>query len=144
MTESITQPLPSNLLIKDFKREAKKLHKQAVSDNKLTSLPILRRLIKQNVYYDVNVMELLKKRAEIQLKHTYQLLAKEVGYNTWADLKLQLNGMSDDEKLHYSMKLKGVGYPNLWFSNVNEAADYAQLNGGEVISVGDQAVVVPD
>ena len=143
MTESINQPSPSTLLLQDFKREAKKLHKQATSSNKLESLPILRRLIKQNVFYDVKVMELLEKRAEIQLKYIYQLLAKEVGYKTWAELKQQLEEMSDEQKRHYSMKLKGAGYPNLWFSSAKEAESYVQINGGEVIAVGEQAVVVP-
>ena len=143
MTDQKTQPLSTTSLLQDFKREAKKLHKQATSSNKLTSLPILRRLIKQNVFFDVKIMALLKNRAEVQLKHTYQLLAKEVGYKTWTELKQQLEGMSDDQKRHYSMKLKGAGYPNLWFSNTKEAESYVQLNGGEVINVGEQAVVVP-
>lgn len=143
MTESISQPLSTDSIFQSFKREAKKLHKQTSSANKLEALPVIRRLIKHNVFLRISIMELLKQRAEIKLKHIYHLLAKEVGYQTWAELKQQLSSLSDDQKLHYSLKLKGAGYPNLWFSNLAQAESYVQLNGGEAISVGEQAVVLP-
>lgn len=144
MTGSNSKPSSTNSLIQDFKREAKKLHKQTNTTNKLRALPVIRRLINHNVFMDISVMELLNLRAEIKLKHIYHLLAREVGYQTWGELKQQMSVGFDEKKQHYSLKLKGAGYPNLWFSNFTEAENYVRLNGGEAINVGEQAVVVPN
>lgn len=124
-------------------REARKLHKQALSPSKMKALPVLRRLIKAEVFNQVTLVELYQTQANIQRKHLLNLLAKEMGYGHWSLLRAALSHPEVNIHQHPSFELVGAGYPNLWFSNMEQARDYISTEGGKAIQVGQQAVVVP-
>lgn len=123
-------------------REARKLHKQATSDSKMRALPVLRRLLNANIFDGVSLVELYQQQALIQRKHLLNLLAKEMGYGHWSLVRNALSHPEVNLQSHPSIELQNIGYPNLWFSNINEAREYAAQNGGKAVEVANQAVVV--
>lgn len=125
-------------------REARRLHKLALSNSKMKSLPVLRRLINSQVLSQLSLVELYQQQSLIQRKHLLNLLAKEMGYSHWALLKSALEHPEVNIESHSSAVLLGVGYPNLWFSNMEKALEYTSNNSGKAVRVGEQAVVVPN
>ena len=50
-----------------------------------------------------------------------------MGYSHWALLKSALEHPEVNIEPHPSAALLGVGYPNLWFSNMEQALDTLQI-----------------
>ncbi|PMJ91743.1 hypothetical protein [Vibrio sp. 10N.261.55.A7] len=126
--------------------EAKLLHKSTKSDQLSSSLPVLRRLLSSKILVGLTLPKLQKDISIIQRKHLLQLLAVENGFKSWVAFKTKLESItgSVDEHLPPRLKLKGIGYPALWFSNLEEAELYAKEHGGEAIVFGTQAVIAPN
>lgn len=133
----------SQQAIEALTREARRLHKSALSSSKMKALPVLRRLITAKVFSQLSLVELYQQQHRIQRKHLLNLLAKEVGYGQWSLLKNALSHSEVTTDLHPSLELKGAGYPNIWFSTADEAYEYVVSKGGKAIQVGEQAVVIP-
>lgn len=131
----------SQQLIDFYHFEAKRLHRAAQSRKKLMALPVLRRLLKHGVITDISLVQVFANQNLIKRKHLFNLLAKEVGFNNWPELKAALEKDSKSHT-HFALKSKNLGYPNLWFTNVEQANEYAKSNGGEVIDMSGQAIVV--
>lgn len=127
--------------LEQYKTEAKKLHRAATSRQKSRALPILRRLLKSQVFVQISLVDLFRAPELIKRKHLFQLLAKEAGYQHWAELKQALSaGLENQAPVDIKVSLY-KGYPNLWFSNLQEAIKYTEVNGGEAMQVGQQAMV---
>lgn len=123
-------------------RIARSLHRAAYSESKVISLPVLRRLLASATLTAVSLPELHHHRDIIQRKHILRMLAVEVGYKCWEDYRHALDSMKVDELSHFDHLRRTAGYPNLWFSNYDEAQDYAKENTGYALRVGEQAVVL--
>lgn len=66
-------------------------------------------------FRDLAISDLLQQR--IQLKHALSVIALENGFQSWVDLKIQINFIAG-------------GYLNLWFANYEEAKSYLKSSGG--------------
>lgn len=124
-------------------REAKVLQKLAKSASLACSLPVLRRLLNSEVLTNISLVELKSNTAIIQRKHLLHLLAIENGASCWAEFKQQVINAPEGSMLPNSIELRNVGYPVLWFANVDEATLYAEQHGGNIVKVGKQAAVTP-
>lgn len=122
-------------------REARKLHRSAISASLAQSLPVLRRLRSARVIQDVTLPQLSQSRSMVQRKHVLRMLAIEAGYPGWEAYRRALAGKSADELMQFDVVRRNMGYPNLWFSSAQEAERHAASHGGRVIHVGPQAVV---
>ncbi|USD67378.1 hypothetical protein [Vibrio sp. SCSIO 43136] len=124
-------------------REAKVLHKAALSPSLANSLPVLRRLLSAKVLEGISLPELKSQSEIIQRKHLLHMLAAENGKRCWAEFKQQIESAPQGSILPNSLELKEAGYPVLWFSSLSEANRYSEEHGGKVIKVGEQAAVTP-
>lgn len=125
-------------------RAAKLLHRQAVADSRMQSLPVLRRLISSQVLWGLNLPQLFDQKAMVQRKHVLQMLALEAGMSDWASYRDALAGNSPDVHLPLEALSLHAGYPNHWFSTLEQAREHAAKRGGQVVQVGTQAVVLPN
>lgn len=123
-------------------REAKVLHRAAKSKSLAQSLPVLRRLLNSNVLTNISLIQLKQSVDIIQRKHLLNMLAIENGSFCWADFKQKLINEPNGSIIPSSIELKNAGYPVLWFSTPEEASLYTDKNGGRVVRVGTQAVVI--
>lgn len=121
---------------------ARQLHRAAVSDSLRVSLPVLRRILATDTLRDLTLPQLHQQRGMVRRKHLLRTLAIEAGYPSWEHYSQALPGMSVQQLPHLDMLQTTAGYPNLWFSNREQAQIYAQSNGGRVVTVGTQAVVL--
>ena len=80
---------------------------------KTRSEKIAKRFKRLPVFSKLTTIEIL--HSQIKLKHALQLIAIENGFNSWLELKIQINFIVG-------------GYLNLWFANYPEAKK--QLNEG--------------
>ncbi|MDR0217191.1 MAG: hypothetical protein LBJ15_24735 [Comamonas sp.] len=125
-------------------RVAKLLHRQAVADSRMQSLPVLRRLISNRVLLGLNLPQLFVQKAMVQRKHVLQMLALEAGMSDWASYRDALAGENPDVHLPLEAMALRAGYPNHWFSTLEQAREHAAQRGGQVVQVGTQAVVLPN
>lgn len=125
-------------------REAKRLHRAAASDSLAQSLPVLRRLLQQQVLLGISLPALRRQRDIVQRKHMLRLLAAEAGFSAWEAYRARLVTMSVADLAHFDMVRAQVGYPNLWFSTPEEAQRHVDQHGGRLMRVGQQAVVLLD
>jgi hypothetical protein len=132
----------NNDTLKHLLREARKLHKTVKTGSLSQSLPILRRLITSKTLTQLSLPELRNKPDIVQRKHLLQMLAHEAGYSSWASYKQAIEATNTKHDDHYSLVLQQAGYPNLWFSSLNEAEEYVKYHGGKPVAVGTQAVVI--
>ena len=139
-----TKTQTSEHLLKQLSFEAKKLHRLCFSDKKSSVLPVLRRILQQNVLTNLSLVELFTKRNMIQRKHLFQLLALESGFSSWAQLKQNLTQNANTQINHFGIELKQCGHLNLWFSNLDSATEFQAEHGGQTIQVGEQAVVIQE
>jgi hypothetical protein len=124
-------------------REARRLHRIAVSDALSKSLPVLRRLLSSNTLHGVSLPELFRTRSTVQRKHILRTLAIEAGFSSWEAYRWALRTMSVDQLGHFDMIQREIGYPNFWFSTLDQAQEHVLKHGGKTMRVGQQAVVVP-
>jgi hypothetical protein len=132
-----------NEILKPLLHVAKSLHRAARSESRLQSLPILRRLISSETFRQISLPELHCQRAIIQRKHILQMLALEAGFCSWSEYKRNISTQPAEQHVHYSIALRYAGYPNIWFTSILEAEEYSAEHGGQPITVGKQAVVIP-
>lgn len=121
---------------------ARRLHKAARSESLAASLPVLRRVLASGALRDMSLPALRRNPGMLQRKHVLRTLAAEAGYSSWEAYRQALGGMTSAELAHFDLIRPAVGYPNLWFSTLDEAAAYALEHGGMAVRVGGQAVVV--
>lgn len=135
-THPETNSIPSVL------REAKALQRCVQSDSLADALPVLRRLLAQQVLQGLSLPELYRSRQLVQRKHILRLLALEAGYHSWEQYRPVLATLPLDELSHFDVIRRQVGYPNLWFASWTEAQQYVATQGGRCLRVGQQAVVI--
>ncbi len=141
---SLPQAATSGDAVTAVLREAKRLHRAAAAESLALSLPILRRLLQQQVLQGVSLPELRRHRHIVQRKHLLRLLAMEAGLPNWESYRAALATMRVDELPHFDLVRAQAGYPNLWFSTPEEAQQHVALRGGRMMRVGQQAVVLLD
>ncbi len=137
-----TPHLASPEAITAILREAKRLHRAAASESLSLSLPVLRRLLLQQVLQGIALTELRRQRHIVQRKHLLRLLAVEAGFDNWETYRASLATMTVDDLAHFDMVRTQVGYPNHWFSTHEEAQRHVDQHGGRLMRVGQQAVVL--
>jgi hypothetical protein len=123
-------------------RIARHLQRATESDSLAISLPVLRRLLATATLTALSLPELHRNRAIIQRKHVLRMLAVEAGFSCWEDYRHALDDMTPAQLPHFDHLRRDLGYPNLWFSRLEEAQDYAWENNVRAIRVGGQAVVL--
>ncbi|WP_049723079.1 hypothetical protein [Gilvimarinus polysaccharolyticus] len=136
-------PGSSSAVVESFLREAKRLQRAACSGDLADCLPVLRRLIAQQVFTGVTLPQLRRRQDFVQRKHTLQLLALEAGYISWAECRRALEALSTERAEQYNIALRYAGYPNHWFSSLQEARAFAFQHGGYPLAYGRQGVVIP-
>lgn len=124
-------------------RAAKRLHRQAAAPSLAQSLPVLRRLLAAQLLQGLTLPQLFEQRALVQRKHVLRMLAQEAGFNHWELYRAAL--LSDAEQPHLPLEVVAAhaGYPNFWFSNMQQAQAHVRVRGGRAVQVGAQAVVLP-
>lgn len=122
-------------------REAKKLHRAAVSDSLAESLPVLRRLLSAKAIPEMPLPELRQRRDFLQRKHVLRLLALEAGCSSWEEYRAVLSTGSPEQFDQFDILKRAAGYPNVWFSSLKEAELHVSEHGGRAVRFGQQAVV---
>ena len=122
----------------------KKLHRSATAESLALSLPVLRRILATNTLREVSLPQLHNQRAMVQRKHVLRTLVIEVGFLSWEEYRRALKSMTTEQVTHFDVLRSQAGYPNLWFSSPAQAREHAQEHGGRMLSVGSQAVVLPE
>lgn len=136
-------PQPSSPQAADLVRAlARQLHRAATSDSLRVSLPVLRRILATHTLRDLSLPQLHQQRAMVRRKHLLRTLAIEAGHPSWEHYSQALSGMTVEQLPHLDVLQATMGYPNLWFSNREQAQAYALSHGGRVVPVGAQAVVL--
>lgn len=74
-------------------------------------------------FANLSIPDILKK--DIKRKHALLLIAVENGFNSWIDLKMQVNFIVG-------------GYLNVWFANYSEAKSHLQSTGGFLLPYKNQ------
>ncbi|MCB1569346.1 MAG: hypothetical protein KDI69_11095 [Xanthomonadales bacterium] len=70
-----------------------------------------------------------------------RVLAIEAGYAGWNEYRAAIAEAQPEALQPFDVLRRTAGYPNLWFSSLKEAEDYAVVQGGHPIRVGRQAVI---
>jgi len=125
-------------------REAKKLHRAAISESLAASLPVLRRLLSAQAINGMSLPALSQCRSMVQRKHVLRALAVEAGFSNWEQYRTALADTKPEALQQFDVMRRAAGYPNIWFSSVAEAESHAAMHGGRAIRVGQQAVVFPE
>lgn len=136
-------PTTSTQIVSIVLREAKRLHRAATSDSLSSALPVLRRLIAAGAMPASSLPELFRLRSTVQRKHILRTLAIEASYGSWEEYRPKLEHVDAQQLEQFEVLDKGYANLNLWFSSESEAQLFARDNGGRVVSVGGQAVVLP-
>jgi hypothetical protein len=134
---------PNSEAIDAVLREARKLHRAAISESLARSLPILRRILSSGSLQGVALPALHRQRNTVQRKHVLRTLAVEAGFPSLETYRPALAGKTAAQLEHFDMVQRAQGYPNTWFSTHAEALEYAAQHGGRTLRVGRQAVVFP-
>lgn len=124
-------------------REARRLHRAATSDSLSNALPVLRRLLAVDAVPARPLPGLFRARQTVQRKHLLQMLAREAGCANWAEYRRVLPLSNVDDLRRYLLATSSIASLKHWFSNEAEALQFAAEQGGQVIRVGQQAVVLP-
>jgi len=123
---------------------ARQLHKAAIAGSPSQSLPVLRRVLATQSLRGLGLAALFESRAQVRRKHVLRTVAIEAGYESWEDYRSALKHLRAAELAHFDLLRSTVGYPNHWFASLEQAQQFATVQGGRVISVGQQAVVVAE
>lgn len=125
------------------RRQARRLHRSAASASLSTALPVLRRLVTAGVFPGTSLKDMFRRREMIRRKHLLRLLAREAGSNSWENFHPALIQLDPRAVDHFWIDECGYAFLNLWFPNEPAAQTFAAANGGRVLRIGAQAVVVP-
>lgn len=101
--------------IKECKIQASLLLKALRSSDPVKAQQAARRLQRQSEFSTLPISEILK--MPFKLKHALTAIARENGFASWQDLKMQIN-------------LVTGGFLNHWFANYAEAKTHLQTEGG--------------
>lgn len=132
---------PGRQVVEVVLREAKKLHRAAVSESLAASLPVLRRVLSAHVIRGMTLPELSRHRGMVQRKHVLRMLAVEAGYPGWEEYRGALVATEPQSLQQFDVMRHVAGYPNIWFSSMKEAEEHSAVHGGRAVRVGQQAVV---
>ncbi len=124
-------------------REAKRLHRAATSDSLSQALPVLRRFLNAGATPIASLPDLFRQRHGLQRKHVLRLLAMEAGYSSWEAYRPALSQLTANQFEHLAVSETGFAHLNLWFASEVDALAFVSENGGRVVRVGQQAVVMP-
>ncbi|MEX8191298.1 hypothetical protein [Comamonas guangdongensis] len=124
-------------------RAAKLLHRDAVADSRAQALPVLRRLLSSQVLQGLSLPQLFAQKAMVQRKHVLLMLGREAGFDDWAGYREVLADSAAPVHMPLEAVALKAGYPNHWFSTPEQAMAHAAEQGGQVVQVGTQAVVLP-
>ena len=124
-------------------REARRLHRAAVSDTLSEALPVLRRLLASRAVPDRPLPGLFQARGTVQRKHVLRALAREAGYASWEDYRHALPHIDVSHLQQLASVQRGTSVLKLWFSDTSAARRFAAEQGGQAVRVGVQAVVLP-
>ena len=123
--------------------DARRLHRLALRGSLASALPVLRRLIRADLFPTLSLPELHRQRGSIRRKHILRMLAVESGYRSWEEfLPILESAAPTDLPLTQSSRID-PSQLNLWFSSLALAVHFTKEYGGEAVSVGPQAVVLP-
>lgn len=138
-----TFPANSNSPVEQVLRLARRLHRAAVSDSLSMALPVLRRLLATGVVRGP-LTALFRSRATVQRKHVLRMLAREGGFPGWEAFRSALLGMVPSDLDRIRLAQEGSAVLHLWFATEAQACVHAAHNGGRVVRIGTQAVVMPN
>lgn len=124
-------------------RQARRLHRSALSGSLSTALPVLRRMVTVGVFPGFSLKELFRCRGMIRRKHVLRMLAREARFASWEAFRPALHRWDPSAADHFEFEESGYAFLNLWFSNEQQAQEFVAKNGGRVFCIGAQAVVVP-
>src|SRR5262249_40898458 len=103
----------------------------------------LRRLIRADLFPTLSLPELHRQRGSIRRKHLLRLLAIEAGYRSWEEfLPILESAPATDLPFTKDSRIDPAQL-NLWFSSLDSAVRFTREHGGEAVSLGPQAVVLP-
>ena len=123
-------------------RQARKLHRASKSGSISTAMPAVRRVHAAGVFPDRALSALYRERQTLKRKHFLRALAVEAGQPDWEHFRPLLEQMPPSACEHFKVADEWFALLNLWFSNEEQAQAFAAENGGRVLRVGAQAVVV--
>ncbi|QLG88952.1 hypothetical protein HQ393_12295 [Chitinibacter bivalviorum] len=123
-------------------RQAKRCQRLANTGSISAALPILRRLINAGAVAETSLTVLFRQRATLQRKHFLRMLALEAGLSSWELLRPHLLTLGADDLAHFQWRESEAGKLNLWFATPEAAAQYVQDQGGRLVKVGTQALVL--
>jgi hypothetical protein len=123
--------------------DARRLHKLALRGSLASALPVLRRLIRADLFRTLSLPELFRQRGSIRRKHILRMLAIESGYRSWEEFRPILESASPTELPCIKEARIDPSQLNLWFPSLDSAVRFTREYGGEAVSVGPQAVVLP-
>jgi len=126
----------------DFlRRYARRVLRDVREGDAVRALPILRRMIAQQVTPELRLSELYAIRASIRLKHFLHMLAHELGFSAWERCKSEVNDRPANSLDRYRMD-SGMyaDYQQNWFANRATADRWQSEHGGYLIQYGQQVV----
>jgi hypothetical protein len=123
--------------------DARRLHRLALRGPLAAALPVMRRLIRAGMFPAFSLPELHRQRGSIRRKHVLRMLAIESGYRSWEEFLPVLESAALTDLTLTKDSLIDPSQLNLWFSSLDLAIRFTHEYGGEVVSVGPQAVVLP-
>ena len=141
---SIRHPLGAQLVNSEFlRRHARRLLRDARSDEPSRTLPVLRRIVAARVTPEIRLTELHAVRATLQLKHVLHALARELGFASWESCKHEIDDRPPAMLDRYRLELGMFGdYEQNWFADEQTAIDWQRQNGGYLVRVGRQVVAI--
>ena len=128
-----------------MRRQARRLHRAALSGSIAPSLPALRRVHAADIIPDRPLSVLYRERQGLKRKHFLRALAVEAGFPDWERFRSHLGQMPPESFDHFKVVDEWFVFLSAWFSNEEQAHAFARQHGGRMLRVGSQAVVVsPD
>ena len=126
-------------------RQARKLHRAALTGSLCDAMPALRRVHTAGVLPGLNLRALYESRQDLKRKHFLRALAVEAGYADWESFRAALNSLPEDTVQQFRVMDDQLMFLSLWFSTEEQALAHVREHGGASIRVGKQAVVIsPD
>ncbi len=135
---------PESSSVQLFLRQARRFQRAVESDSPSAALPILRRLIKAGAIGETSLTQLFHTRQQLQRKHFLRMLALETGFSSWETFRPILAQMSAADLATLQFLDTGAAQLKLWFADAQSAQTYVAEQGGRVIAIGQQAVVMTD
>lgn len=141
---NVRHPLGTELDNSEFlRRYARRLLRDARSDEPSRTLPVLRRIVAARVTPEIRLTELHAVRATLQLKHVLHALARELGFSSWEACKREIDNRPPAVLDRYRLELGMFGdYEQNWFADEGTAIDWQRENGGYLVKVGRQVVAI--